>query len=85
MTLEDEQALTFLSFISTYQNSRIRVKGNGTDSNSSWIYYLNDKEKNALAETYQLGWLMKDIQKIEEIQNSQNEKILNYEQKNKVK
>lgn len=81
MTLENEQALSFLNFISTHQESRIRVKGSGTDANSSWIYYLNEKEKNALADTYQLGWLMKDIKQIEEMLDVAKNQILNYEQK----
>jgi hypothetical protein len=81
MTLENEQALSFLNFISTHQESRIRVKGSGTDANSSWIYYLNEKEKNALADTYRLGWLMKDIKQIEEMLDVAKNQILNYEQK----
>lgn len=81
MTLENDQALSFLNFISTHQESRIRVKGSGTDANSSWIYYLNEKEKNALADTYRLGWLMKDIKQIEEMLDVAKNQILNYEQK----
>jgi hypothetical protein len=81
MTLENEQALSFLNFISTHQESRIRVRGSGTDANSSWIYYLNEKEKNALADTYRLGWLMKDIKQIEEMLDVAKNQILNYEQK----
>lgn len=81
MTLENDQALSFLNFIGTHQESRIRVKGSGTDANSSWIYYLNEKEKNALADTYRLGWLMKDIKQIEEMLDVAKNQILNYEQK----
>ena len=57
------------------------MKGSGTDANSSWIYYLNEKEKNALADTYRLGWLMKDIKQIEEMLDVAKNQILNYEQK----
>ncbi len=81
MTLENDQALSFLNFIGTHQESRIRVKGSGTDANSSWIYYLNENEKNALADTYRLGWLMKDIKQIEEMLDVAKNQILNYEQK----
>ena len=38
-----------------------------------------------LTYTYQLGWLMKDIKQIEQMQNMANNKILHYQQKNNIK
>jgi hypothetical protein len=80
MSLEDDQALAFLNFISSHLTSRIAVEGKGTKSNA-WIYYLNDKEKDALSKTYQLGWVMKDIKHIEQLQQTANRQILHYQQK----
>ena len=58
----------------------VAVEGKGTKSNA-WIYYLNDKEKDALSKTYQLGWVMKDIKHIEQLQQTANRQILHYQQK----
>jgi hypothetical protein len=49
------------------------------------VYYLNDKEKEALSQTYQLGWLMKDIKRIEQMQQVASRQITYYEQKKEVK
>ena len=61
MTFENEKALSLLNFISTHVHSKIRVEGIGDKPYKNWVYYLNDIEKEALSQTYQLGWLMKDI------------------------
>jgi hypothetical protein len=81
MTIEGEQALSLLNFISTHHSARIRVEGIGKKSYNNWVYYLNDNEKNALSDTYQLGWLMKDIKHIEQMQQTANKQILYYQQK----
>jgi hypothetical protein len=57
------------------------VEGIGKKSYNNWVYYLNDNEKNALSDTYQLGWLMKDIKHIEQMQQTANKQILYYQQK----
>jgi hypothetical protein len=49
------------------------------------VYYLNDKEKEALSQTYQLGWIMKDIKRIEQMQQAASKQIMRYEQKKEVK
>ena len=81
MTLENENALSLLNFISTHVQSKIRVEGIGDKPHKNWVYYLNDKEKEALSQTYQLGWLMKDIKRIEQMQKVATAQIMRYEQK----
>ena len=82
MSLEDETALQLLNFISTHFNSRIRVEGTGDSPTKTWVYYLNDKEKQVLSATYQLGWIMKDIKRLEDIQQTARKQIERYERKN---
>jgi hypothetical protein len=60
---------------------RIRVGGEGSSPTKAWVYYLNDKEKQALSDTYLLGWLMKDIKRLEEIQHTSRRQIERYERK----
>ena len=81
MTMEDELALQLLNFVSSHINDRIRVSGQGVKTTHTWVYYLNDKEKQALSDTYQLGWLMKDIKRLEEIQHTAHRQVERYLQK----
>lgn len=79
MTLEEDDALQLLNFISTHAAARIRVKGEGEKAHATWVYYLSDKEKTALAQTYQLGFLMKDIRQLEQtlrVANAQVERFV---------
>ena len=85
MTLENESALALLNFISAHMQSKVRVEGIGNKAYNNWVYYLNDKEKQALSQTYQLGWLMKDIKRIEQMQQVASKQIIRYEQKKEVK
>lgn len=78
MTLEDEVALSLLNFISTHHTARVRVEGVGDKAHKNWVYYLNEKEKQALSDTYQLGFLMKDINRIEQMQRTANLQIQRY-------
>jgi hypothetical protein len=78
MTMEDEIALSLLNFISTHHSARIRVEGVGDKAHKNWVYYLNDKEKQALSDTYQLGFLMKDINRIEQMQRVANAQVQRY-------
>lgn len=78
MTLDNDNALSLLNFISTHQQARIRVEGKGNKPNRNWVYYLNQKEKEALSDTYQLGWLMKDINRLEQMQRVANAQIQHY-------
>ncbi len=81
MTFEDEVALSLLNFVCTHVNSRIRVCGTGEKPTHTWAYYLNDKEKDALTQTYQLGFLMSDILRLELMSNTARNQIAHYEQK----
>lgn len=79
MTLQGDPALALLNFISSHYQSRIRVEGRRASGKSGWVYYLGDNEKQALSQTYQLGWLMKDIKRIEQMQQSANRIIGKWE------
>ena len=81
MTLEDESALQLLNFISAHHSDRVRVHGAGIKPTHTWVYYLNDKEKEALSATYQLGFLMKDILRLEQMGNTARNQIAHYERK----
>lgn len=81
MTLDEDNALALLNFVSAHQGARVRVKGKGDKPTRNWVYYLNDKEKEALSDTYQLGWLMKDINRLEQMQRVASAQIMRYEQK----
>lgn len=81
MSLDEDNALALLNFISTHQNARVRIEGMGDKPTRNWVYYLNDKEKEALSDTYQLGWLMKDINRLEQMQRTANAQINYYSQK----
>ena len=81
MTLEDATALQLLNFVSAHQSSRIRVRGEGDAPAKAWVYYLSDKEKTALTETYRLGFLMKDIRQLEQNLRVATAQINRYEQK----
>jgi hypothetical protein len=78
MTMDNDIALSLLNFISTHQSARIRVEGKGDKAHRNWVYYLNDKEKEALSDTYQLGFLMKDINRLEQMQRVANAQIERY-------
>jgi hypothetical protein len=81
MTFDEENALALLNFISTYQNDKIRVEGKGGKTIQNWVYYLTNQEKKALSDTYQLGWLMKDINRLEQMQKTASAQINRYNQK----
>ena len=81
MSFEDAPALELLNFISSHMNERVRIQGQGENNYKTWVYYLNDKEKKALSDTYQLGWLMKDILRVEQMLNAADANIQRYEKK----
>jgi hypothetical protein len=65
LTLENEQALEILNFVSSHMGERIRVTAQGEKPASKAVYYLSDSEKQALDQTYRLGLLMRDIDELE--------------------
>ena len=80
MTFENDDALALLNFISTHHQQKIRIEGKGDKPTRNWVYYLNEQEKQALSDTYQLGWLMKDINRLEHMQRVSSAQISRYEQ-----
>lgn len=82
MTLDNDNSLSLLNFVNTHATSRIRVEGNADSRTNNWVYYLNDKEKEALSDTYRLGWLMKDILRLEQMQHTATAQIERFIRKN---
>lgn len=78
MTLDNDNSLALLNFISAHEAQRLRVEGKGDKATRNWVYYLTDKEKEALSDTYQLGWLMKDINRLEQMQRKASAQIARY-------
>ena len=78
MTIEGELALQLLNFVSSHTHDRIRVQGEGVKKVHTWVYYLTDQEKQALSDTYQFGWYMKDIKRLEDIQHTSQRQIDRY-------
>ena len=82
LTLEDEQALEVLNFISSHMGERIRVAAKG-QSKAGAVYYLSDNEKQALDQTYRLGLLMRDINQLEQQIALASQRIEHFETKTK--
>jgi ribosomal protein S17E len=81
MTLDNENSLSLLKFIAAHTSTRVRVEGQGDTSARNWVYYLNDKEKEALTETYRLGAMMNDINRLERMKVIAAAQIERYSQK----
>ena len=81
MTFSGEQALSLLNFVNSHINHRIRIEGRGQNANENWVYNLSNQEKSALSATYELGWLMKDIKRLEQMLNTSHQLVNRYEQK----
>ena len=62
LTLNDEDAVELLKFVSGFAESKIKVTLRG---DKSYAYVLNDKDKAALVETLRLQTLMTDIHTLE--------------------
>ena len=82
LTLEDEQALEVLNFISSHMGERIRVAAKGQNKAGA-VYYLSDNEKQALDRTYRLGLLMRDINQLEQQIALASQRIEHFETKAK--
>lgn len=62
LTVESQDAIDILYFVSSHAQERIRVT---MDGKNCVQYYLNQQEKQALTDTYQLAVLMNDIDQLE--------------------
>lgn len=75
LNLSEEDALSALGFIAAHPKDRIKVTLSGE---KDYVYYLNQKEKDALAETCQLALLMRDVRELEHQVNVANLQIQHY-------
>jgi len=78
LTMDDADALQLLAFVNNHTGDRVRVESIGA---RSVVYYLSIQEQQALAETYQLAVLMRDIDALERAIHVANLQILKYEKK----
>ena len=62
LALDNDEAVRLLQFINTFAASRIKVTLSGK---GKCVYYLSDKDKQALIETLRLQTLMNDIRQLE--------------------
>ena len=74
MSLFGDDALRVLAFVSANHDSRIRVQ-----AASSIVYYLTNDEKQALADTYELALMMKQIYDLEQTISLCNRKAERYQ------
>lgn len=77
LTLSDEAALEVLRFIDAYQSNRVLATING--QKGKYKFYLSDRDKQALIDTYALGQVMQDIHQLEIRINQTNIEINKYE------
>lgn len=77
LALEDTAALNILRFIDGYREERILATMSSTKG--KYKFYLSDRDKQALIDTYQLGQVMQDIHQLETQINQTNLEILKYE------
>lgn len=77
LTLDEESVKKALCFIDGYQNERILATVQG--SKGSYKFYLSDRDKQALIDTYALGQVMQDIHQLETQIHQTNIEIEKYE------
>lgn len=80
LSLHSDRSLELLNFVSSHMSVRIRVNLVGTRGAkpANYVYYLSDNEKTAIQDTYRLGILMMDINKLEEAIRIANLQINKY-------
>jgi len=78
LTIEGDDALALLAYISNHTGARLRVMSQGEQS---VVYYLTPAEQQALADTWQLAVLMRDIDALERAIHVANLQIQKYEKK----
>lgn len=83
LSIPNERALELLNFVSSHMGDRIRVNllGLKGDTETNYVYYLSDSEKNAMQDTYQLGILMADIKRLEDAIHISNAQISKFKKK----
>lgn len=86
-TFSSERSLELLNFVSSHMQDRIRVNLLGRtadDTETNYVYYLSDTEKTALQDTYQLGFVMGDIKRLEDAIRLSGLQIGKYEKKHSM-
>lgn len=86
-TLNNDRSLELLNFISSHMTERIRINLVGTRADGkegNYVYYLSDTEKTAMQDTYQLGFLMSDIKRLEDAVRISGLQIGKYEKKHSM-
>lgn len=78
VTIEQQDALSLLQFVAEHFDERILVKASGA---SRVTYYLQENEKKALRDTYQLALLMMDIDRLERAIHTASLQRTKYEKK----
>jgi len=78
LTIEGDDAIQLLAYLSNHTGERIRVSSIG---DQSVVYYLSEREARALADTYQLAVLMRDIDMLERAIHVASLQIQKYEKK----
>jgi len=78
LTIEGDNALNLLAYISNHGGTRVRVSSLGE---RSVVYYLTQDEQKALADTYQLAVLMRNIDALERSMHVSTLQIQKYEKK----
>lgn len=81
LTVESQDAIDILQFVNANESQRIRVTSVG---NNNVQYYLNQSEKQALTDTYQLAVLMKDIDQLEKGIQFANLQIQKYQKHHEI-
>ena len=83
MTMEGDDALEILNFVSAHAGDRLRVRlSDGAEPKpKTAVFYLTDSEKQALQDTYRLGVVMRDIRQLEEIRRVGSARVEKYERK----
>lgn len=77
LTLDNIAALDMLRFIDGYREERILATISSTKG--KYKFYLSERDKQALINTYQLGQVMRDIHQLETQMNQTNLEIMKYE------
>lgn len=78
-TIDESDAVTMLQLIDAYSAERILVKLSGPKS--SYRFYLSDRDKQALIQTYQLAVLMRDIYILEQQSKQASQQVLKYQKR----
>jgi len=78
LSMQDEDAIRLLQFIAGRQDERLLVTAAGAQKAT---YYLQNNEKKALAETYRLALVMRDIATLERAMHVAGLQVQKYEKR----